>query len=83
MELVLSPSAVKQLKKIGAADKPKVDRKINTLLTNPLAGKTMKGEYVGKRSLKAWPLRIIYSFNPDTQIIQIITVDYRGDVYKG
>lgn len=82
MDLILSPSAIKQLKKIGPSDKFKVDRKINSLLANPLAGKAMKGEYFGKRSLKAWPLRIIYSFNSDTQMIQIIAIDYRGDVYK-
>lgn len=82
MKIVLSPRAVKQYNKIGSKDRQKVNRKIGLLSRDPLIGKTLQGEYKGEYSLRAWPLRIIYTFDPDEQIIQIEDIDYRGDVYK-
>lgn len=74
--------AVKQLRRIGPADLKKTKKKILSLTSNPLSGKPLSGEFEGKRSLKAWPLRILYTFNPKTQTIIIETIDYRGQVYK-
>ncbi len=82
MKIILSPRAAKKYKRIGAKDKPKVDRKIEFLARDPLAGKALQGEYQGEYAFRAWPLRIIYIFDPDKQIIQIEDIDYRGDVYK-
>lgn len=82
MELILSPRAAKQYKKIGAKDRPKVDRKITLLSKDPLMGKRLLGEYKGEYCVRAWPIRIIYSFHPDEQVVQIEDIDYRGDVYK-
>ncbi len=82
MKVVLSPRASKQYNKIGTKDRPKVDRKINLLVKNPLLGKRLQGEYQGEYCVRAWPLRIIYSFDPADQVIQIEDIDYRGDVYK-
>jgi addiction module RelE/StbE family toxin len=82
MELQYRLSASKQLKEIGAKDLKKVQRKIRSLIDNPLEGKPLQGELKGYRSLRAWPLRIIYTFDSDSKVITIETVDYRGDVYK-
>ena len=82
MQVILTPRAKKQYKKIGAKERPKVDRKIDYLSQDPHIGKSLRGEYEGEYSLRAWPLRIIYSFDPDEQIIQIEDIDYRGNVYK-
>ncbi|MCX6706284.1 MAG: type II toxin-antitoxin system RelE/ParE family toxin [Candidatus Woesebacteria bacterium] len=82
MELLFKGEAIKQLKKIGSNDQKKARKKINGLLTYPLAGKPLKGKLSGLYSLKAWPLRIIYTFNPKNQTITIQTVEYRGGVYK-
>ena len=82
MKIILSPRAAKQYKKIGAKDKPKVDRKIDLLVKDPLSGKALQGEYKGEYTLRVWPLRIIYIFDPDQQIIQIEDIDYRGSVYN-
>lgn len=82
MKLVYKDEAAKRLKKIGATEKIKAKRKIMSLLTDPLAGKTLEGKLKGLRSIKAWPLRILYTFDPDKQTIQIETIDYRGDIYK-
>lgn len=82
MKLVVSPKASKHLEKIGPMDRKKIARKIDNLKSSPLSGKQLQGEYMGLRSLRVWPLRIIYSFDPPSQIIEIIDVDYRGNVYQ-
>jgi len=82
MELVYKSEAIKNLQKIGQADLKKAKKKILSLQTNPLEGKPLQGKLFGLRSLRAWPLRIIYTYNPKSKTITIETVDYRGDVYK-
>ena len=82
MQLLFKDESVKQLKKIATADKKKAKKKITALTSNPFLGKPLKGKLAGLYSLKAWPLRIIYTFNPKTKTIIIQTVEYRGSVYK-
>lgn len=82
MEIIIPPSIQKKLAKIGHNDIPKVKHKLSQLQANPLAGKPLKGEYAGYYSLRAWPLRIVYEFDPKNQTINILDIDYRGQVYK-
>lgn len=82
MRVIFKNEALKRLKRIGAADSKKVQRKIEYLQMHPLSGKRLQGEYEGRYSLKVWPLRIIYGFDPDSQTIEIKTINYRGNVYK-
>jgi addiction module RelE/StbE family toxin len=82
MELVFKDEALKNLQKINKQDLKKVKRKLEDLKSNPLSGKQLHGKFSQQRSLRAWPLRIIYNFDSKKQIIEIITVDYRGNVYK-
>lgn len=82
MELIFEDEALKRLKRIGKNDREKVLRKLPSSKNNPLAGKALQGQHKGQYSLRAWPIRIIYTFDPTSQIIRIITLDYRGSVYK-
>lgn len=82
MELIYSPLSLKNLQRINKNDLKKVKNKIESIVTNPLIGKYLKGKHDGQHSVRAWPLRIIYTFDPKKQIIEIVTVDYRGSVYK-
>jgi len=82
MKITYSPLAIKQLRKIAPNDKIKAKKKIETIKSDPLSGKPLKGELTGLRSLKAWPLRIIYIFDPKHKVVKIVTIDYRGSVYK-
>ncbi len=82
MKIIYSPSAIKQLRKIAPDDKVKAKKKIEIIKSDPFSGKALKGELAGLRSFKAWPLRIIYLFNPKHKVIKIVTIDYRGNVYK-
>lgn len=82
MQIFYKSEAIKNLKRLNSLEKQKAKKKIEVLLSNPLAGKKLKGEFSNLRSLKSWPLRIIYLFDPKSQKITITTVDYRGNVYK-
>ena len=81
MQLVYKNETIKHIKKINPKDLQKVKKKITNLIKNPLLGKPLHGELEWLYSLKAWPLRIIYTLNTRTQVIEIITIDYRGSVY--
>ncbi len=83
MNLVYKDEAAKALRKLGPAEKVKAKKKILSLLTNPLLGKPLQGNLFSIRSLHVWPMRILYTFNNDTQTITIRAVGHRGDVYKG
>ena len=82
MELFFKDVAIKHLKQINLKDLQKAKRKFEDLKGQPLLGKPLHGKLSGERSIRAWPLRIIYTFDSAKQIIEIITVDYRGNVYK-
>lgn len=83
MNIVYKDEAIKALKRLGPAEKLKAKKKITALLTDPLLGKPLQGSLQSIRSLHAWPIRILYTFNNDTQTITIRAVGHRGDVYKG
>ena len=82
MEIILKDEARKSLRKIAPKDVAKVKKKLALLPSNPLAGKMLSGEFYGVRSLRAWPLRILYTFDPDKQVIVVEAIEYRGQVYK-
>lgn len=82
MKIIYKSTALKNLKSIGAKDLPKIRRRILTLESNPLASKLLQGKLEGCRCLRAWPLRIIYTYKPKEKVVIIETVDYRDDVYK-
>ncbi len=81
MELVFTDEALKNLKRIGKNELKKAKKKFDLLKSDPQSGKPLHGKFEGQRSLRAWPLRIIYVFDSKKQIIEITTVDYRGSVY--
>lgn len=82
MEIRYKAEAIKKLKKTGNKDKPKVKKKIGLLSKNPLVGKQLAGKFKGLYSLRAWPLRVIYSYDEKRRVVTIETIGYRGDVYK-
>lgn len=82
MQIFYKVEAVKNLQRLNPLEKQKAKKKIEALFINPLLGKKLKGEFVGLRSLRSWPLRIIYSFESKSKTVTIVTVDYRGSVYR-
>ena len=82
VKVIIPLKTAKQIQKINPADQKKISRKLHQLADNPHLGKPLQGELVGYFSLRVWPLRIIYTFDQTKQIINIMAIGYRGDIYK-
>lgn len=80
MPLEYKPIAVKQIKKLPLSEKKKVIRKLELLVTDPISGKALRGEFEGLYSLQAWPYRIIYEITSTSVIIY--SIGHRQGVYK-
>lgn len=80
MKLEYKPRAVKQLKKLPKTEVKKIIKKLELLAKEPTAGKILKGELEGLRSLRAWPYRIIYEVKKTSLIIY--SVAHRQGAYK-
>ncbi|PIS08953.1 hypothetical protein COT75_03760 [Candidatus Beckwithbacteria bacterium CG10_big_fil_rev_8_21_14_0_10_34_10] len=79
-QVILTPQAQKDLKKIPTKKRLKIKKKAELLKDNLHGGKKLSGDLKNYYSLKIWPYRIIY------QIIKkkvwIIHVQHRQGVYK-
>lgn len=82
MRVEYSETARKQLKRLPRDKQIKVLQKIEKLKNDPYAGKKLKGEFEGLRSLKAWPYRIIYRYLPQEKLLFINVIQHRQKVYK-
>jgi len=82
MKVEYSHTADKQLKKLPKNKQIKVLTTIGKLKKDPYAGKKLKGEFEGLRSLKVWPYRIIYRYLPQDKLLFINVIQHRQKVYK-
>lgn len=80
MQIEYKPYVIKQLKKLPLSERKKVIRKLELLQSDPKAGKELRGELEGLRSLRAWPYRIIYEIKYDSVIVY--SVAHRQGAYK-
>lgn len=58
-----------------------MDSAIRKLETNPYLGKPLRGELVGKRSLRVGDYRVIYAVDEDKKVVILFTVGHRKAVY--
>jgi len=82
MRVEYSSVARKEIKKIPRNKQIKILSMIEKLKNDPYAGKGLKGEFVGLRSLKVWPYRIIYRYLSQDKLIFINVVQHRQGAYK-
>ena len=82
MEVIVTPEAKKQYTKLPQTEKKKIIKKLEALETNPLLGKRLAGEFVGLRSIKAWPYRIIYIIKEKQKEIWVVSILHRQKAYK-
>lgn len=80
MKVEYKPIVAKQLKKLPLTEKKKIIRKLELLAFDPKAGKSLKGEFEGLYSFRAWPYRIIYKVN--LKSIVVFSIAHRQSVYK-
>lgn len=80
MRIEFSKEAQKVLSKLSAIDQKKIVKAIGKINQDPIAGEKLKGEFKGLFKLRAWPYRVIYSFNSGSKIVFIVTIGHRQGV---
>lgn len=81
-QIVITSEANKQYKHLPNQERRKIKKKLTLLTNDPLAGKKLSGELMGLRSLRAWPYRVIYTFDESTLTVTIKSIIHRQGVYK-
>jgi len=82
MQLEYSDTAAKHLSKLPKPKQIKILKTIEKLKNDPYAGKKLKGEFTGLRSIKVWPYRVIYRYLPQDKLLFINVIQHRQGVYK-
>lgn len=86
MEIRYSKTAAKYISKLDRPTKQRIKSAIEGLTEEPPRGdiKILQGYTDGRKRLRVGKYRIIYNYLPDgeIEILYIIDVDSRGDIYK-
>jgi len=82
MRVEYSNTAFKSLKKLPRLKQVKILKTIEKLKNDPYAGKNLKGELKGLKSLRVWPYRIIYRYIAQEKLIFVNVIQHRQGVYK-
>lgn len=80
MEIELTPTAKKQIKKLPTSEVKKIARKLFSLESTLYAAKKLEGKLKDRYVIRAWPYRIIYVIVDNT--IQVEIIEHRQSVYK-
>ena len=83
--IVVDPSALKELKKIKKGAPQISSRLINSidgLAQDPFQGKPLHGSKKGCYSLREGDYRLIYEVHLDDKVIHIIAVGHRREIYR-
>ncbi len=86
LQIEYSKTAVKFINKMDRPTKQRIKAAIEGLTEQPPKGdiKTLQGYTDGRKRLRVGKYRIIYNFLPngEIEILYIIDIDSRGDIYK-
>ncbi len=55
---------------------------LRSLASEPLAGKLLRGEYAGLRSLRIGVSRVIFHFDARKALVQVMSVEHRSTAYR-
>ena len=81
-KLVLTKNSEKEFAKLPKTEKKKVLKKLKSIQSSPLLGKTLTGELKSSYSIRAWPYRIIYEFIKKDNSIVVHKIQHRQGAYK-
>ena len=86
MKIKYTKKAVKYIESLDKPTKQRIKTGIEGLTENPPKGdiRTMQGYSDGRKRLRIGKYRIIYNYSQDgeIQVLYIMDVDTRGDIYK-
>ena len=75
-------SALKEIRRLLAADRARVVAAIDGLRHNPLAGTQLKGQLTGLRRIRVGTIRIIYEVRNQELVVLVLRVGHRRDIYR-
>jgi mRNA-degrading endonuclease RelE of RelBE toxin-antitoxin system len=81
----LSIHAEKALERLSRSDRrlsARIDRALEELAENPVAGKPLHGPLAALRSYRVGPIRILYRFEADQLQVYVLEIAQRGNVYR-
>ena len=82
MDIIIAKDAQKQYKRLPKSEQTKIKKKLASLSEDPRAGKKLAGELKGRRVLRVWPYRIIYSINKDENRVEVAEIFHRQGACK-
>jgi addiction module RelE/StbE family toxin len=83
LKVVFSSHARRQFEKIRErAVQDRVARSLEALALTPLEGKPLQGDLAGCRSYRVGDYRIVYQWLTKTQVLGVLRVDHRKEVYR-
>jgi addiction module RelE/StbE family toxin len=71
----------KAFRKYDNLIKQKIDLTIRQLEVDPYVGKTLRGNLVGKRSIRSGNYRVLYGINEDKKIVILYDTGHRKKTY--
>jgi mRNA interferase RelE/StbE len=84
-DIEFSHTAAKELENIHKREKtffPRILSVVESLKTNPYAGKKLKGKLQGDYSLRIGEYRTIYTIHRNNLVIYIIDMGHRREIYR-
>ncbi len=82
-EIILAPAAAKQCEKIKDKKlKERIASASEYLASDPLIGKPLKAELKGCYSYRIGDYRIVYNFSREENLMRILRVEHRREVYR-
>ena len=79
----ISKAIRKSLLRIPSPWLERIEQTIDILCVDPHIGENMSGKLAGCRKIRVWPYRIIYRFDKNRRVVEILEVNHRGSIsYK-
>lgn len=80
-QLIISPQAKKELKKIKKSYEMAIKFAVEDIKENPDLGKQLSRNLTGKFSYRVGVYRIIYKVDKQNKVVNILSAGHRGTVY--
>lgn len=81
-ELIVSPKAENQLKKISRNHQKLLIETFGEIIEDPLLGKPLGRELTGKFSLRVGVYRLVYKVDQIDKRVIVLRIGHRGKVYN-
>lgn len=79
---IIPKKANKEISKLPLRIQNKIDQAFNAIKQNPILGAKLQGELTNYYKFRVGDYRIIYEFDKELSIVEIIKVEHRQGVYR-